>query len=197
MDEHQQDKWERLRTLFKVFFKISAVTLGGGLAMLPLMSDEFVEKRKYLSEEEMVDIVAVVQSLPGIIAVNMGVLIGYRTAGIAGAMVAAVAVVLPPFVAILVMAGCFRSLYGSETVDHIFLGVRAAVCALILLAVIKLGKTMWSSWFNRVVAGCGFVALVFFNVNAIALVVAGGVAGIAAGLWNTWRLRHSEGRADR
>ena len=197
MDEHQQDKWERLRTLFKVFFKISAVTLGGGLAMLPLMSDEFVEKRKYLSEEEMVDIVAVVQSLPGIIAVNMGVLIGYRTAGIAGAMVAAVAVVLPPFVAILVIAGCFRSLSGSETVAHIFLGVRAAVSALILLAVIKLGKTMWSSWFNRVVAGCGFVALVFFNVNAIALVVAGGVAGIAAGLWNTWRLRHSEGRADR
>ena len=71
----------RLWTLFQVFFKISAVSVGGGLTMLPLMDREFVEKRNWMSESDMVDVVAIVQSVPGIIAVNMAILIGQRTAG--------------------------------------------------------------------------------------------------------------------
>ena len=76
---------KRLSDLAWVFFWISTVTLGGGMAMLPLMDREFVEKRNYLSEQEMVDIVAVMQSLPGLIVVNMAVLIGYRVKGVVGA----------------------------------------------------------------------------------------------------------------
>ena len=72
-------------TLFRVFFSISAVALGGGLTMLPIMSREFVEKRGWLSDNDMLDTVAVMQSLPGIISINMAVLIGYRVSGIAGA----------------------------------------------------------------------------------------------------------------
>ena len=72
-------------TLFRVFFSISAVALGGGLTMLPIMSREFVEKRGWLSDNDMLDTVAVMQSLPGIISINMAVLIGYRVSGVLGA----------------------------------------------------------------------------------------------------------------
>ena len=91
----------RLLTLFTVFFKISAVAVGGGLTMLPMMSKEFSEDRKWISEEEMVDIVAIVQSVPGIIAVNMAILTGSRVAGLPGVLVASVGVVLPPVIVIL------------------------------------------------------------------------------------------------
>lgn len=168
----------RLKELFWIFFKISAVTVGGGLTMLPLMTSEFVEKRQWVTDEDMVDTVAVVQSMPGIIAVNMAVLIGYRVAGIAGVLTASFAVVIPPFVTILIVALGIRHLTGSETMDHIFLGVRSAVCALILLSVIKLsGKTL-KGWFPILVAAAGFVSLVFFSVNAIWLIVWAAAAGL-------------------
>ena len=134
---------KRIFDLAWVFFWISTVTLGGGMAMLPLMDREFVEKRKYLTEQEMVDIVAVMQSLPGLIAVNMAVLIGYRVKGVLGALAAAFASVVSPFLMIAaVVAGC-SSFFTSQAVQHVFLGVRAGTAALILLSLVKLVQRMF------------------------------------------------------
>jgi len=171
---------KKLWTLFIVFLSISSVALGGGLTMLPLMSKEFTEKRNWLSDNDMLDIVAVMQSLPGIISVNMAILIGYRIAGVPGAVSSVLGVVLTPFVVILAIAMGLAQLDESETLNHLFLGVRSAVAALILLSAIKLGRQIIKTPFAAIVACAGFIATVFFNLNAIFLVIAGAVLGLLA-----------------
>ncbi len=182
---------KRLRTLFWVFFSISAVTLGGGLAMLPLMSREFVEKRGWMTEDDMLDTVAIMQAMPGIIAMNMGVLIGHRCAGIAGALLALAGSLLPPFLAIVLLASVIMAIQGTAAAQHAFLGVRAAVCALIFVSVLKMSKPILQDAFTIIVAvGC-FVALVFFNLNAIWLIVGGAVAGLLQTAINLWLWRRN------
>ena len=166
-------------TLFRVFFSISAVALGGGLTMLPIMSREFVEKRGWLSDNDMLDTVAVMQSLPGIISINMAVLIGYRVSGFLGAIFSALGVILPPFVAIIVLAMFLTKLDNNETVNHIFLGVRAAVAAMILLSAIKLAKQALKNRLAQAIAFFGFIAMVFFEMNAILLVIIGALVGLS------------------
>ena len=128
----------KLADLAWVFFWISTVTLGGGMAMLPLMEREFAEKRKWMTTDEMADVIAVMQSLPGLIAVNMAVLVGYRVKGVAGAVAAAFASVLSPFLIIAAIATGLATLSDSSTLDRIFLGVRAGTAALIVLSLVKL-----------------------------------------------------------
>jgi len=178
-------KGSKIWSLFKIFFGLSAVTLGGGLAMLPLLHREFVERRRWLSDEDMVDTVAIMQAMPGIIAMNMGVLLGYRIAGIAGAMAAVLGSLLPPFLAIVLLATLFMTLQGNALVEQAFVGVRAAVCALILLAVIKLGRQILKGAFEIILALFCFAALVFANVNAVWMVVLGALAGFVYFFWKS------------
>ena len=133
----------KLADLAWAFFWISTVTLGGGLAMLPLMEREFVERRKWLTNQEMVDVVAVMQSLPGLIAVNMAVLVGYRVKGVLGALTAAFASVVSPFLMIAAVVAGLSSFFTSPTAEHVFLGVRAGTAALILLSLVKLVQRMF------------------------------------------------------
>lgn len=168
----------RLSVLFGVFFKISAVTVGGGLTMIPVMEREFLEKRRWLTEEDMIDAVAVVQSMPGVIAVNMALITGYRMAKLPGAFIAALAVVIPPFFAILIIASCFAAISGQETVSAAFRAVRAAVCALILLSALKLGRKLLKRAFPVVVTAAAFLVFVFLpQVNAALVIALAGVAG--------------------
>jgi chromate transporter len=171
------DKGSRLWALFTIFFNLSALTLGGGLAMLPLIHREFVERRKWMSNEAMVDCVAVMQAMPGIIAMNMGVLIGHQIAGIKGALAAVSGAFLPPFFAIILLASLFMKLQDNAIVAQVFTGVRAAVCALILLAVIKLVKEIIKGPFEIIVTLLCFAALIFTNVNAVWLIVFGTLSG--------------------
>lgn len=183
----------RLWTLFSVFFKISAVSVGGGLTMLPLMSKEFAEDRDWVTAEEMVDVVAIVQSVPGIIAVNMAILIGQRAAGFAGVLAASFGVVLPPVIVIIAIAALLVQLAGNAVMDHIFLGVRAAVSALILLSVIKMGKTVLKSPVPIVIALLGFLLLVLFDADAVGMIIGAAVAGLALGGIQYLRLKKAAG----
>lgn len=183
----------RLWTLFSVFFKISAVSVGGGLTMLPLMSKEFAEDRDWVTAEEMVDVVAIVQSVPGIIAVNMAILIGQRAAGFAGVLAASFGVVLPPVIVIIAIAALLVQLAGNAVMDHIFLGVRAAVSALILLSVIKMGKTVLKSPVPIVIALLGFLLLVLFDADAVGMIIGAAVAGLALGGIQYLRLKKVAG----
>jgi len=173
------DKLNRLGILFWVFFSISSVALGGGLTMLPPMSREFVEKRSWMTAADMVDTVAIMQSMPGIISINMAVLIGYRISGVIGAFASVLGVVAPPFIVILAIAVAMKTLDSSKTLNHIFLGVRSAVSALILLSAIRLSKQIVKNTFTAVLAAAGFTAMAFFNVNAICLIIAGAALGLA------------------
>ena len=169
---------KRLSDLAWVFFWISTVTLGGGMAMLPLMDREFVEKRNYLSEQEMVDIVAVMQSLPGLIVVNMAVLIGYRVKGVAGALVAAFASVLSPFAIIAIVAAGLSSLTDSPTLDHVFLGVRAGTAALILMSLVKLAKQVMDGPLSWSLGAIAFVASVIIGVDITFVILFGFLVGL-------------------
>ncbi len=111
---------------------------------MPMMEREFVDRRAWMTADEMVDVVAVMQSLPGLIAVNMAVLVGYRVKGVAGALVAAFASVLAPFAVIALVAAGLASLSASPVLDAIFLGVRAGTAALILLSLVRLARRVFS-----------------------------------------------------
>lgn len=170
--------------LFLAFCKISALAVGGGLTMLPLIDGEFVVKRAWMTEEEMVDCVAAVQSMPGIIGVNIAVAVGYRIHGIRGVFASVAGMLLPPFFAILLIAHFLIQFLANVWVERIFLGVRAAVCALILLAAVKMGKTVLKHPFSWAVAGASFFVLVFLpQVNAVWVIIGGAVCGfLAAGV---------------
>lgn len=168
---------KKLFALFWTFFSISSVTLGGGMAMVPLLDRAFVERRKWLTPEEILDVVAVMQSLPGLIAVNMAVLIGYRVKGVSGALVAAFASVLSPFVIIAVIASGLSSLSNSPTFDHIFLGVRAGCAALILMSLVKLVQKVMDgplAWSLGVIA---FVASVVLGIDITYVILFGFLVG--------------------
>ena len=145
--------------------------------MLSGMRDEFVGKRKWMTDEEMVDTVAAMQSMPGIIACNMGALLGYRIAGFPGALVSILGATLPPFLAIMLLAGVVSWLRQFTVVSHIFLGVRAAIAATILWAAVALGKKILNSperrarIFSWSVAIVSFVSLSFLGVNAVLVLV--------------------------
>ncbi len=187
----------RLWTLFSVFFKISAVSVGGGLTMLPLISKEFSEDRDWLTGEEMVDVVAIVQSVPGIIAVNMAILVGNRAAGLAGVFAAAFGVVVPPVAVIITIAALLFQFAGNETMDHIFLGVRAAVSALILLSVIKMGRSVLKNPAAVVIALLGFILLVFFDADAVGMIFGAAVVGLALGGVQYLRLKKAAGEGNK
>ena len=169
----------RIHSLAWAFFWISAVTLGGGMAMVPVMQREFVEKRGWLTDDEMVEIIAVTHSLPGVIAVNMAVLVGYRLRGFAGALAAAFSSVLAPFAAIVLVAAGRSAMTGCAVVDNAFLGVRAAVTAMILVSAVKLGKGILVSPVSWVLAAVGFIACAFFGVDVTLIILMGALAGIA------------------
>ena len=181
-DNHSQgevdaSKLSRCLTLFRIFAGISAVALGGGLIMLPVATREFVDRRGWLTQDDMLDMVAIIQSLPGIIAVNMSSLIGFRIAGIAGAACGTLGVIFPPFVVILIIAYCLTNFLDHPYLAGVFLGVRAGVCAMILFAVIRMGKQAIRGWFEAVLALFGFIGVLVFDINAALLVVIAGCVG--------------------
>ena len=177
VSEQNRGRWRDLPDLAFVFFWISTVTLGGGMAMLPLMDREFVEKRRWLTPQEMVDIVAVMQSLPGLIAVNMAVLIGYRVKGVMGALVAAFASVLSPFAIIVVIASGLSSLSDTPTLDHIFLGVRAGCAALIFMSLFKLVKQVMDGPLAWSLGAIAFVASVVLGIDITFVILFGFLVG--------------------
>jgi len=167
----------RYLILFETFFKIGAFTLGGGYAMLPLMEREFVTRRKWITEEEMIDILAVVQSLPGIIAVKASIFIGYEAAGLAGAVIAVIGLLVPSITIITLFAFLYVSVHDNPVVQNLFIGVRAGVTALILLAGIKLGKKVLNDWLSVVSALAAGIAVWFFDVHAGLVIIAAAVLG--------------------
>lgn len=173
-----REQVSKIWSLFRIFAWVSAVTLGGGLAMLPLLQREFVENRSWMRDEDMVDTIAVMQTMPGIIAMNMGVLIGFRIAGVAGAIAAVFGSLLTPFIAIVLLAGLFLSLQGNAMMDHAFSGIRSVVCALMLLSTVKLARQIINGKFACILAMICLGAFIFGNVQAIWIMLLSAVAGI-------------------
>ncbi len=126
--------------LFLSFFKIGAFTFGGGWAMIPIIEREVVDRRQWIKREDFVDSLAIAQSLPGILAVNISILVGNRMRGFKGSLIASLGTILPSFLMILTIAIWFSQTYDNPVVERIFKGIRPAVVALIVSPVLSTAK---------------------------------------------------------
>ncbi len=132
--------------LFVIFSKIGLFTLGGGYAMLPLMEAELTVKRNWLSQKDFLDLTALAQAAPGILAVNMAIFVGYKLRSLRGAICAALGAVIPSFLIILLIAIFFQNFRDNQIIERIFKGIRPAVVALIAVPVFRLAKSAGITW---------------------------------------------------
>ncbi|MCL2081386.1 MAG: chromate transporter [Oscillospiraceae bacterium] len=164
--------------VFRVMFKIGLFTFGGGYAMLPQMSAEFAERCKWLKPEEITDIFAVAQSLPGVVAVNASMLTGYRLGGRKCAFVAALGSTLPSFLALIFVTLGYQAFIENRYIAGAMAGVRAAVAGTLAATVFKLGKTTLNDrWGWRLFALA--LPLTLLSVNPVWIILGGMAAGLA------------------
>ena len=169
--------------LFWAFFKIGLFTFGGGYAMISMIFAEIVEKRKYISESEFSDVVAIAESTPGPIAINSATYIGYRRGGVLGAIVASVAVALPSLIIIYAISLFLDKFMEIELVGKAFKGVQCAVAVLIVSAAVKLLKSVKKSVLSYILiafAALAMLSIDFFSlgVSSIFIILIGAAAGV-------------------
>ena len=169
---------KELWILFITFAKVGIMTFGGGYAMLPILQREVVEKKGWVSDEELTDYFAVGQCTPGIIAVNTATFVGYKRRGVAGGIVATLGVALPSLVIITALAGVIDRFSDLAWVQHAFAGIRACVCVLIFNAVIKLGKSAIKDKWGVIIFLAVLACALFTNLSPVILVLAAAAAGI-------------------
>lgn len=169
---------KELFELFKVFFKMGSFTFGGGYAMLPIIQEEIVKKRKWATDEEVLDYYAIGQSTPGIIAVNTATFIGYNRRGILGALSATLGIVAPSIIIITTIATFFKNFQDYKIVQHAFGGIRVVVAALIINTVINMYKSSVKDWLGIGIFISAFVLIGFFDVTPILIIIGSALLGI-------------------
>jgi chromate transporter len=164
--------------MFLTFFKIGAFTIGGGYAMIPIIQQEIVDKKKWIEEEEFLDIIAISQGSPGPIAINVSIFIGYRLKGLKGAITCMLGTALPSFMIILLIAMMFFQYRNNPIVEKVFLGIRPAVVALIASAVYKMYKSSQIKGVRVLIAIASMLIIVFTNISPVYLILVGGIGAI-------------------
>ena len=170
---------------FSIFFKIGAFTIGGGYAMVPLIEDEIVTKRRWLDKEDFIDLLAISQSAPGILAVNISIFIGYRLRGVPGSIVTALGTVLPSFLIILAIALFFHNFKDNAVVERIFRGIRPAVVALIAAPTFSMAKSAKINKCNVWIPVVSALLIWLLGFSPIWIIIAAGVGGYVYG-----RMKH-------
>lgn len=182
----QQPKHSRkdYLTLFTSTFTLSAFTFGGGFVIIPLMRKKFVEQLHWIDEEEMMDLTAIAQSSPGAIAVNASILVGYRVAGVPGALVTVLGTVLPPLIILSIISFFYTAFRDNRIVALVMRGMQAGVAAVICDVVLTMGRSVLGE--RRVLPVVmllgAFAAARFFGVNVVVIILVCGAVG-AADLW--------------
>ena len=182
--------------LFIVFFKLGAFTIGGGIAMLPLLQNTLIEEKKWFTKDEFVDIVAVCQSLPGIVAINMATYVGYKRKGLIGSIVSTLGVSIPSFVLILIIAHGITALGDNGIVMGAMAGLRAAALGLVVVAIIQLAPAAVRNKWALAAAVLAFVLIAVFNINTAYVILLFLMMGIAAGFIGVSRAASAPDAAD-
>ncbi|GAK53763.1 chromate transport protein ChrA [Candidatus Moduliflexus flocculans] len=169
----------RLQDLYATFLRIGGFTIGGGYTMLPMFQKELVETRHWITEEEILDYYALAQSVPGIIAINTAILVGYKLRKIPGAIAATAGVVTPSLLILMLIAAFFPRFQDDPIVQSAFRGVRAGVVGLIIVAVIRMGKRAIRDMAGIVLAVLVCLAAIVTDVSPPYLILCGAAAGIA------------------
>lgn len=153
--------------LFYTYLKIGTFTLGGGYVMLPLIQREVVDRKKWIDEEEFLNMIALAQAAPGLIAVNSAIFIGWRVGGWRGVIGAVLGAVLPSFLIILAIAMVFSEWKDMPAVEAIFKGIRPAVVALIAAPLVKLSKAAKISWLTALIPIVAALAIWLLHINPV------------------------------
>lgn len=169
--------WE----LFLTFVRVGSFTLGGGYAMIPLIQKEVVEKKKWMNETDFIDMLAMAQSAPGVIAINTSIFIGYKLKGLKGSIVASLGTILPSFTIILLIVMIFTNFRENTVVERIFKSIRPAVVALIVAPLYKMAISAGVTWKNIFIPIIAVVLIVWANVSPVWIVVAAILGGIGYG----------------
>ena len=166
---------------FKTFFKIGIFTLGGGYAMIPLIEEEVVNKKQWVSKDEMLDLIAIAQSCPGVFAINIATFIGYKLRKTRGAIATTVGTALPSFLIILAIAIFFSQFKDNRFVAAIFRGIRPAVVALIAVPTFRLGQRAKLNWYTIWIPVVCALAIWALGVSPIYIIIIAGLAGYLYG----------------
>ena len=166
---------------FKTFFKIGLFTLGGGYAMIPIIQEEVVERHKWIEKEQMLDLIAIAQSCPGVFAINISTFVGYKIGKVKGALCTTLGAALPSFLIILLVAIFFRQFQDHPAVAAIFRGIRPAVVALITVPTFNLAKTARIGWANCWIPIVSALAIWAMGVSPLVIIMVAAVAGYLYG----------------
>ena len=164
--------------LFWSFFKLGLFTIGGGMAMIPLIQGIVVDQKNWMTEEEAVDCIAVSQGLPGVIAINMATYIGQKKKGFPGAVTATAGIILPSFIIIILVVKLLHGIGDNTYVNGALAGIKAAATGLIAFSAYKVGKQVLKNAFSWVLAIGSFGLIAYFSVNAVWAILGGIVIGL-------------------
>jgi len=178
--------------IFLSFLKIGAFTFGGGWAMVPLIRKQLVERKRWLEESEFIDILALAQSGPGPIAVNVSVLCGFKMRKLPGAVIATLGAGLPSFLIILIIASLFLRIKNSTVVEAIFKGMRPAIFGLLISAVWQVGKKSIKSGKDIGFAVIGVILILVLKLSPILVILLSAISGVILGASLRRRQRLSE-----
>lgn len=159
--------------LFLSFFKIGLLTIGGGFAMLPVLEKEVIEAKQWVPAEEVLNSYALAQSVPGIIAVNTSVLLGYKLNRIKGAAAAGLGVISPSIIIILLIAKVYENLITNKLIENALTGIRIAVLALLFVTMINLIKKSVKDFWGTLLALSSFITVSFIGVSPVYVIIAG------------------------
>ena len=166
---------------FKTFFKIGMFTLGGGYAMIPLIEEEVVNRHRWIDRKEMLDLIAIAQSCPGVFAINISIFVGYKLNKVRGAVAIALGTALPSFLIILAIAIFFHQFEDNCVIAAMFKGIRPAVVALIAVPTFNLAKRAQLNWFTIWIPVVSALLIWLLGVSPIWIIIAAGVGGYIYG----------------
>jgi chromate transporter len=169
-----------LKELFVSFFKIGLFTFGGGYAMLPLIEKELVEKRRWITEEELLEMFIISQMTPGTIAINASTFIGNKKAGKLGGFIASLGIIFPSLIIITLIYNFFGNSFENPLIKSIFLGIRACIIGLIASSTLKICKRSFISGISYIIFIIAFILLLIFDLSPILLITLGMLLGAAA-----------------
>ena len=175
----------RLAELYLAFFRTGIFTFGGGLAMMPMLQKELIEKKHWLTEEDLIDYYAIGQSTPGTIAVNVATFVGFRQAGVLGAIVATLGIISPSIIIITILAGTINSISEYPKVQAALKGINVAVAALLTTVIIKFAKKTIKNVWNVLFMFAAFICIFWFKVPSFIIII----AAILLGCLNVVRLK--------
>jgi chromate transporter len=182
-EKNKMKKWkDSLWALFSTFFKIGLFTFGGGYAMIPLIQREAVESKKWVTDDDVLEIIAIAESTPGPIAINAATFVGYRVRGFWGSFFATLGVIMPSFLIILTIAFVLKEFQSIQAVKYAFWGIRAGVLALVLKAVVTMYKKSKKNLFSHIVMALAFVFVAFLKVNVIFVIIGCAIAGLISSI---------------